>query len=239
MKNYIFNYIAIIILLMLLAGCSSFHSHKWSEANYQSPSTCSICQETRGTPLEADFDAHEITINLSQDSSLDYHTICNLEDCETCGKVTVSEKKIIDSDAEHPAKTGYQWQIVTLKAVFDDEASNLYGFNYNYLTANYYDIEGFEQSYNYVADATHSFTVNFNGTDYTECQCYVDAHSSEWTKYEDRYQKTVTVTWNFLVPTGYDGMVVGFRNSAVDTEGKYFLYQYYDAESFLLFRVMP
>ena len=80
-------------------------------------------------------------------------------------------------------------------------------------------------------------TVNYNGQDYDKCRVSVTTGSSEWLKKNDVYEKTVTVTWNLTVPQGYDGIVVGLRNSGIDNSGKYFIYEYYNETDFLLFRV--
>ena len=237
MKTNVINYLLLLVMLVILAGCGSIHSHQWTEANYQSPSTCSICGETRGLKLPADFEEHAISANLTTGQEKVYHSICSLEDEKTDGTAVVTDYHVIDADETHPAKTGYQWQIVTMKVTFGDELSNKYGFKYNYLTTNFYDIETFEQSYTHTENTTHVFTVNYNGKDHTDCECYIDVVTGEWLKADDIYQKTVTITWNILVPAGYDGMVVGLRNSGIDTEGKYFIYEYYSADDFLLFRL--
>ena len=41
----------------------------------------------------------------------------------------------------------------------------------------------------------------------------------------------------FYIDQGYDGIVVGLRNSGIDNSGKYFIYEYYNETDFLLFRV--
>ncbi len=59
-----------ILLCLLLAGCSAAPStipaatsHRFMQANYQTPKTCTKCGLTEGEPLTPDFVAHEIALN--------------------------------------------------------------------------------------------------------------------------------------------------------------------------------
>ena len=64
-----------LILILLLAGCGNFHSHKWADANYQEPMKCSVCGETIGEHLEADFAVQKIEPSLKDGQTAEYHTI--------------------------------------------------------------------------------------------------------------------------------------------------------------------
>ncbi len=59
-----------ILLCLLLAGCSAASStisdapsHRFIQANYQEPKTCTDCGLTEGEPLTPDFVAYEIALN--------------------------------------------------------------------------------------------------------------------------------------------------------------------------------
>ena len=227
----------LLLSLTLLTGCSSLHSHQWNDANYQQPSTCSICHETRGLPLQADFDAYGITAFVTTGQSAAYTTRCQEEDLSAEGTFTVSDHQIIASDSNHAAVTGYNWHIITMTIDMEDPNSNEYGFLYNYFITDFYDIAGFETSYKANESGSNSFTVNYNGQDYDKCLCQSVTSSSNWTKKNDGFIKTVTIVMNILIPENYDGIVIGVRNSALDTEGKYLFNEYYSRDDFILYRV--
>ena len=229
--------LTLLLSLTLLTGCSSLHSHQWNDANYQQPSTCSICHETRGLPLLADFDAYGITAFVTTGQSSAYTTRCQEEDLSAEGTFTVSDHQIIASDSNHAAVTGYNWHIITMTIDMEDPNSNEYGFLYNYFITDFYDIAGFEMSYKANESGSNSFTVNYNGQDYDKCLCQSVTSSSNWTKKNDGFIKTVTIVMNILIPENYDGIVIGVRNSALDTEGKYLFNEYYSRDDFILYRV--
>ncbi|MBE6126311.1 MAG: hypothetical protein E7186_08335 [Erysipelotrichaceae bacterium] len=229
--------LALLLLLSIPRGCSSFHSHQWNDANYQQPSTCSICHETRGLPLQADFDAYGIDGFVKTEQATAYITRCDEEDLPAEGTFTVVSDSVIASDETHQALNGYNWHIITMTIDMEDPNSNEYGFLYNYFITDFYDIAGFEMSYKANESGSNSFTVNYNGQDYDKCLCQSVTSSSNWTKRNDGFTKTVTIVMNILIPEGYDGIVVGVRNSGLNTEGKYLFNEYYSRDDFILYRV--
>ncbi len=58
-----------ILLCLLLAGCSAAPqvtpsaAHRFVQANYQTPKTCTECGLTEGEPLTPDFVSYEIALN--------------------------------------------------------------------------------------------------------------------------------------------------------------------------------
>ena len=228
-----------IVLILLLSGCSgSFHSHKWADANYQEPMKCTVCGETMGQKLEADFDVKKITAGLKEGEPAEYRTVCGEDQLEAAGTATLSGAEDFEEDETHPKKDGYRWYIVRMSLVFSDEVSRKNGFDYNYLISDYYDIEGFTHSFVYDESVGYNtFKVSWYGKEYDGCQVLVRTVSSEWEKDGKGYKKTVDLTWHLLLPDGYDGTVIGLRNSRIDAEGKHYLYEYYNTEDFLLYRV--
>ena len=237
MKKTIISVITISILIML-TGCTGVHTHKWKDANYQNPSMCEECGATRGLPLTADFEQYGLKADMVLNKDYVLHTLCADEKIDTTAVVTIVSSTTIKSDDSHEAKDGYQWHIIKLSMNAGDANSNAHGFTYNYLIADYYDMEKFVVSYQYADKRNNVFTVNYNGIDYTECICNIQTVSGEWTMNgaDGYYHKIITITWNILVPEGYDGIVVGVHSSAIDNEGK-LLKDYYKADDFLLFRV--
>ncbi|MBR5048335.1 MAG: hypothetical protein IKX74_01615 [Erysipelotrichaceae bacterium] len=229
----------LLLAVMILTGCSSIHSHSWAPANYQQPSTCSTCGQTQGEAKTADFEKYKIKANpLTADVAYEYHTICSETDDPTAGSVSVASWQVFASDETHQARNGYQWQVLTLKLKIGNEASNQYGFRYNYVICDYYDIESFSKSYEYDEEKQYNtFTVNYFGKDYEDCRLRVICNNGEWLQKGLSYYKNITVTFEALLPEGYDGLVVGLRDSSVSTEGKYYLNQYYEEDSFVLFRM--
>lgn len=224
---------------LILSGCSSIHSHSWQPANYQAPTTCSVCGQTQGTALVSDLEKYEIKVNpLTIDEEYAYHTVCSENSEPTEGKVSASAYQVFDTDETHQAKSGYQWQILTLKLIIGDDNSNKYGFRYNYVVIDCFNIEAFTKSYRYDEEKGYNtFTVNWYGQDYEDCRLRVLCNNGEWYRKGELYYKNITITFEALLPEGYDGLIVGLRDSSVSTDGKYYLYQYYDENSFVLFRM--
>ena len=198
-----------LILILLLAGCGHIHSHSWLEANFQEPMRCPECGETLGDPLEADFSVRKISADLKENEPAEFHTVTGEEKLDTTGVFTITDENSIND-----------------------------GFDYNYLISDFYDIEGFKHSFVYdQALGCNTFTVNWYGKDYPECRESSSISRGEWEKSGDGFKKTVEITWTLLLPEGYDGIVVGVRSSGIDTEGKHYIYEYYEPDAFLLYRV--
>lgn len=225
------------ILLAVLTGCSSFHSHKWQDANYQQPSVCTVCSETRGLPLEADFVTFRITNFVTAGEKVAYITRCDEEELPAEGTFTVISHSVLDTDETHPEVTGYKWHSVVMEIAMEDPSANDFGFRYNFFITDYYDIAGFEQSYHSNEDGTNSFTVNYYGKDYDKCVARMMTSSTDWSAKEDHFRKIVTITMEIMIPENYDGIVVGVRNSGMDTEGKLLFNDYYNENDFILYRL--
>lgn len=227
-----------LILILLLAGCGHIHSHSWLEANFQEPMRCPECGETLGDPLEADFSVRKISADLKENEPAEFHTVTGEEKLDTTGVFTITGSEILTEDASHKKKNGYEWHIIRMSLSFSDENSINDGFDYNYLISDFYDIEGFKHSFVYdQALGCNTFTVNWYGKDYPECRESSSISRGEWEKSGDGFKKTVEITWTLLLPEGYDGIVVGVRSSGIDTEGKHYIYEYYEPDAFLLYRV--
>ncbi|MBR0385535.1 MAG: hypothetical protein IJI05_03210 [Erysipelotrichaceae bacterium] len=234
MKKHLVIY---LLLLSVLSGCAQSHSHQWQDANYQQPSTCSICHETRGLPLEADFVSDRINQFINEGESKTYVTCCDEEDLPAEGVFTVVSHTVFNSDDIHPEVSVYRWHTVVMEIAMEDQNANDYGFRYNFFITDYYSISDFELSYHSNEDGSNGFTVNYNGHDYDKCLAQITTSSTNWQAREDHFIKTVTITMNILIPENYDGIVVGVRNSALDTEGKYLFNEYYNENDFILYRL--
>jgi len=233
------HFIYIIATLLLLSGCSSIHQHKYNPANYQQPETCSICGKTKGFELTPEFETRDLQTNMELNTAYKYTTVCSKDDTLTTeATVTVVSDTIITSDETHPAKDGYNYRIVVIKLVFGDFNSNEYGFRYNYFTTDYYDITEFTNSYSYNSQTQlNEFTLNYYGVDYP-CTLDTVITKTDWKKSaDDLYTKTITITQEYFIPEGYDGLIIGIRDSSIDVSDCTYIYQYYNPDQFLLYRM--
>lgn len=191
--------------------------HKWVDANYQAPKTCSACNEVEGEALTASFVEHNMAINVTElDTEYDYVTACYSDETkQTVGKLMISNYRVFEGDETHPALEGYEWHAVSVTIRFNDENAWNYGMSVNTCRENYYDVVGWDESQSHLEEEKlFKYTVNFNGVDYTEC-LYDDSCKmtfSEWVNKEC----TVTFDRYIRVPVGYDGIVLGFYDSAIE-----------------------
>lgn len=170
--------------------------HTLTEANYQQATTCTVCGETVGDPLQADFEKYDWDCDAELDTTYPYVVPCHGNpEYTTAGKVTFSDYSVFTSDATHEAQEGYEWRAVTVTIIFDDDNARDYGWEYNLNQTDYYDIQRDEES----------LSVNYNGTDYTEC-----LHDYEFLRNNKSSGSGADVQIRFYerVPIGYDGRVI-------------------------------
>ena len=196
--------------------------HIWTVANFQEPSLCEICGETDGEPVEPDFLRHGFRINTTAGRPFKYNTITNQDpDVATVGEVTLLYIDIFESDTGYPEKPGYEYIVARFMITFDDENARENGFQY---MTGQFDYFSFDPDENAIAhddlpdSETADFkvanrTLNFFGEDY-----------SYYIKYEQieniwvRETSYVVLEYVFLVPAGYDGIVVYISNAANVTD---------------------
>lgn len=164
--------------------------------------------ETVGEPLQADLaNAPLNLVELNQ--TFDYVRPCFVEPNETTIMQSVfKDYSCFVSDDTHEAVDGYVWQTVTFEMKMNDYNGWMYGGKgIRYATVSYYDVVGFDESYN-----DNTFSVNFNGQDYSDCMETSTTNWSGWDSdnWDDDYPPCNTFTWHYecRVPEGYDGMVM-------------------------------
>lgn len=209
--------------------------HTWVDANYQAPKTCSVCGATEGEPLVASFVEHGLSV-LSVDEAAEYSyvTTCYGDTSQkTTATVYLSGYNRFESDETHEAAEGYEWITLTIKMRFDDENANAYGMTVTTCNENYYDIEEWDASGHEVSDGVRGYTVNYNGIEYTEC-----LYTSSGLDFGAWEGSTcwVTLTEYYRVPVGYDGIVLGLRDSGVEWPDGQHIYDIAD-ENTLFFRL--
>ena len=185
------------------------HFHTWAEANYQSPAICAGCGEVSGGPLTPDFEKFNLKANMQVGVDYKYTTsVDEASSIKTTGEIKVLDYTIIESDATHEAKDGYEWRIATFQFTFSDTNAQYYGTFTLDFPIDYYNIAaGFncEVVYNDGANMYSIFPINFNGQE-TEGTVEKETLVSEWQG--QTYIKIIRVT--YLVPAGYDGCCYGF-----------------------------
>ncbi len=189
-------------------------THTLTKANYQQPATCKVCGETVGEPLIPDFVKHNVKGQFMElGKTYDYVTVCNQDsNFKTVGQTTVTDYQTFASDDTHDAKEGYEWKTVSMQLVFSDENAHEYGASIGGLFEDYYDIIGHDDSMVY-EDNGITFTANWNGQEYTECRTILNEEGG----WNDNIL-TVRKTYEWLLPIGYDGAVVGVRDNSIPWE---------------------
>lgn len=195
--------------------------HTLTEANYQKAPVCEVCGVTVGEPLQADYEKYGVTYVTELDKEYPFVTQCSDSDNLTNGKVIFSDYRTFESDDEHEAKEGYEWQTVTLTLVFDDENAFEYGVGgYSFVSGEFYDNALFygeedESETDNEDDNAEIHTVNYNGEDYTECLYeeeeleIPEAVQGYWIERDDgtAYYKNAYRVF-FRCPVGYDGNII-------------------------------
>ncbi len=181
--------------------------HTLTEANYQQAATCEVCGETVGEPLQADFEKFGLVCNAKVDTPItfkapDYDT----SELTATAEVTFSDYEIFPSDDKHKALDGYEWRAVTATAISQNG-------RLAWTASDYYNVA----AYDTYDESNDTYTVNYNGIDYTECQYDYEEIQNEWNG------KTLTVQYRefFRVPIGYDGRISYFYTRGNEQNGEY------------------
>lgn len=213
--------------------------HNWVEATYQSPATCIVCNISDGEMLQGDFDKHGIICNVELDKEYPYTTLTyRNKDISINGTVLFSNYRTFESDEEREGIEGYEWKSIDVTFSYDDDNAWDYGTTSAPFTTDFYNIEpksqsGPNKSENDVGilDNNDTYTVNFNGIDYTECLKEDHALVMEW----NNRVYTCKIQFSFRVPIGYDGSIVGAISDGKYNDGDY-IYEVAD-ENTLFFRL--
>ena len=196
--------------------------HIWTEANFQEPSICELCGETDGTPVEPGFIRHGLRINTTAGRPYVYKTITNQDpDKTTLGEATLLYIDIFESDTDYPEKSGYEYILAHLMITFGDENARESGFRYMTGQLDYFDFDPNESAvaHDDLPDSDvpdfkiANRKINFFDVDYEYFIKYTQVENV-WVG-DTSY---IVLEYTFLVPVGYDGMVVYLSNAANFTE---------------------
>ena len=192
--------------------------HYWSEANFQEAATCVNCGETEGEPLEPSFITRGLRINTTAGRPLRYRTITNPEPVvDAVGLATLMYIDIFESDRDHPERTGYEYIAARFMITFDDEQAGSTGFRY---MTGQFDYFGFDPNERAIA---HDELPESGIPEFRVANRRLNFHGREYeyfVKYSQIKSDQIAGTWYvvfeyvFLVPRGYDGIIVYVSNAA-------------------------
>lgn len=179
---------------------------------------CGQVAETSGSTEDGHVAAKlEGTEFVKADTVTDMKMILdNNPDKTNIAKVWFDNYRIFDSDETHAAKNGYEWRSVDMHiAVGDDsEYKTWTSCHESNFVGEYYQDNDWEND-------GKTVTVNFNGKDYTCEQEFTvlneerDVSRPDYKKYGWSGEGVCIFEYNeaFLVPKGFDGMIVGFYDT--------------------------
>ena len=195
--------------------------HEWTAANYQEASVCLNCGEIGAEPLEPKFLSHGYRINTTAGRPFELKTITNPDPVvAVTGLATLLYIDIFESDPGFPAKTGYEYILSRFMVTFDDENALANGFQYMTGQLDYFVFDPEERAiiHEELRDSNienfkiASRKLNYFGEEY---EYYV--------KYSQVQSELIDETWYvvfeyvFLVPAGYDGIIVYVSSAATWT----------------------
>jgi len=199
--------------------------HVWSSANFQEASYCIYCGEINGDPLEPGFSVHGLRINTTSGRPFPYKTITrNDPDMETVGVATLLYIDFFDSDIDYPAKAGYEYVVTRIMITFEDENAQVNGYRYMTGQTDYFVYDPDEPAVSYddfpESGITGFKVVNRKLDYYGELYEYYIKHSQVQNEWVGGISYVV-LEYAFLIPAGYDGIVVYITNAAnwSDTAG--------------------
>ena len=216
--------------------------HEPTEANFQDRAYCIICGDVLGDVLEPNFLALGFTINTTLGRSYDFQTVTFLDlEVETVGTASLLFVNVFEYEADFPRIAGYEYIRARLMMTFDDESAAELGYRYIIGHVDFYNmslddpalptellsesgIPGFMIS---------NRTLNFHGV---EREYFVrhDEISTTW----DNGVAVAVREYTFLVPAGYDGIVLFLSSAATWVDGDRVIGDNIN-EGTLFFRLVP
>lgn len=205
--------------------------HNLTAANYQHPALCQTCNEYVGAPLVPDFDNYNIANFMRPGVEYTYLTQTERGYSTTEGRTQVTSYKTLVSNDTLFERTGYVWHIVTLTTEFGDSAYQQLGARPEPFVTDYYAIALCEETLKKDFETYWEYEANVEGkmeNIYIEQEASLDTHFDG--------TATMTLTYYVHAPAGYDGVVVGLKNSKVNLKNST-LGEEYRKEDFVLVRL--
>jgi len=192
--------------------------HVWKNPNFQVAYICENCGEIFGEPLEPGFDIHGLRINTTSGRPFPYKTITrNNPEMATTGVATLLYIDFFDSDTDYPAKAGYEYVVTRIMITFEDENSQANGYQYMTGQTDFFVYDPDEPAVSYDDFRESNIPgfkivnrkINYYGEDYE----YYIKHSQVQNEWVGGISYVV-LEYAFLIPAGYDGVVVYITNAA-------------------------
>ena len=156
----------------------------------------------------------------------------------TTGEVMVTSYEVFDSAEGYPAKEGYEWRIVTMEAVYFDDNARWYGIKLTTCSEDYYNTKLHDDSITEPdEDGFETSLVIYRGVEMETYERYTGSWSGWHNREDGRRQSKLSAKYEYLMPKGYDGRVVGFVNSKNEwVRGSVYITNFDPADS-ILFRL--
>lgn len=174
---------------------------------------------------------------------------------KTIGALYLSNYRIFPSDETHQAVDGYEWRAFDVQIDFSDENAQRSGMFVKECYENYYAIEDWDSSSSELTGTPWEYLLD--GKNVYSSRCYAvsyhgetfpvaiigegDGHSGWHTRKNEEDGTIIDVdTWSIsyyvCVPTGYDGVVIGFYDGGTEWKDGMYIYDVAD-ENTLFFRL--
>lgn len=145
-----------------------------------------------------------------------------------CAYVTVLSDEIIAPNETLQAKEGYEWRKVTTQLVSYDAWD--WGISTSYCYEDYYDIVYHDNTSVYHEETGRkTYSVIKDGVVYSECESFEIA--SEWINDDENMTVSQIREFYYCIPVGYDGTVIGFRDSYLTWEEGQYIYDVDDGST--------
>ena len=132
----------------------------------------------------------------------------------TTGEVMVTSYEVFDSAEGYPAKEGYEWRVVTMEAVYFDDNARWYGIKLTTCSEDYYNTKLHDDSITEPdEDGFETSLVIYRGIEMETYERYTGSWSGWHNREDGRRQTKLSAKYEYLLPKGYDGRIVGFVNS--------------------------
>lgn len=173
---------------------------------------------------------------------VDFRTVCNHDRSQhTVGSLLIGDyrredvtEEMIAFGRENGIDMNYVEKLTVEASIyFDDENAHKYGVYFKNLLFDVYSTDMFENSMVELIDSYgekyERYDVMFNG----------NANVYRWDSYTMEKEETSAVwfteTWTFIVPKGYTGLMIGYKDAADEYTG--YAYENYSPEVYRLFRL--
>ncbi|MCD8240213.1 MAG: hypothetical protein LUB58_02305 [Oscillospiraceae bacterium] len=183
--------------------------HSFAAANYQQPAVCTVCGETEGDVLPADFDTCGLRCDAVAGKALTYKTTGEGLSGEVIGTVTFYQPEVLDSCPYFETPEGYVSAKMTISLTFNASDVTAYGIAGAWYMEDFYSVTGRIDSVEKDGAGVETFTLNWNGEDYTQCHYYEAGTSAS----QEAGSFYVTIESYYCIPEGYDGAVFAVYNA--------------------------